>query len=256
MDDFDLLIDLYRHAGRQGPGGEAETRLAITLSGLAPARGLRIADVGCGSGAATLVLARALDAQVTAVDLVPAFLADLDAAAEAKELSDRIETLVASMAELPFEAEAFDAIWSEGAIYNIGFEHGIRAWRRFLKPGGVLAVSELTWFTRTRPAELEEHWRREYPEVDTAAAKLAQLERQGYTPIGYFPLPVRCWLDNFYRPLEARFAAFLARHDHSAEARAVVDADRTEIALYERFSAFFGYGYYVARKLPERPGRG
>lgn len=248
MDTIDLLVDLHRDGERQGPGGEEATRLAITLSGLRGAEDLKIADIGCGSGASTLVLARELDAAVTAVDFLAPFLAELDATAGRAGLGERIETLVAPMEALPFDDASFDAIWSEGAIYNMGFENGVAAWRRFLKPGGILALSELTWITGDRPRELEEHWRREYPEVATASAKLAVLEDNGYGPIGYFPLPEPCWLDNYYRPLQARFADFLSRHAHAAAARAVVDAEATEIALYERFSAFFSYGYYVARK--------
>jgi SAM-dependent methyltransferase len=249
MDDLALLIDLHRDGPRQGPGGDGETRLAVALSGLKPAAGLKVADIGCGSGASTLVLAQALDAAVTAVDFLPPFLARLEAAAEAAGLGGRIETLAASMDALPFEADAFDAIWSEGAIYNMGFEAGVKAWRRFLKPGGILAVSELTWLTEERPRDLERHWQRAYPGVATASAKMAILEKNGYSPLGYFPLPEACWLDNYYRPLQARFAAFLARHDNSEAARAVIAAEEKEIDLYERYAAFVGYGYYVARKV-------
>lgn len=251
MDDLDLLTDLHRGGKRQGPGGDEETRLAVTLSGLRSAAALKIADIGCGTGASTLVLARELDAAVTAVDVRPPFLADLAAAAARAGLGDRIETELASMAALPFKDAAFDAIWSEGAVYNMGFETGIRAWRRFLKPGGILAVSELTWLTGRRPAALEQYWCREYPEVATASAKLAVLEDAGYAPVGYFPLGERCWLDNFYRPLQARFADFLARHAHAAGAKAVVEAEQAEVELYERYSAFFSYGFYVARTLPD-----
>jgi hypothetical protein len=35
--------------------------------------------------------------------------------------------------------EELDAIWSEGAIYNMGFEAAIAAWKAFLKPGGILS---------------------------------------------------------------------------------------------------------------------
>ena len=248
MDDLDLLVDLHRDAKRQGPGGDGETRLAIALSGLSARKGLKIADIGCGSGASTLVLARELDAAVTAVDFLPEFLRELDIAAHRESLDGKIETLVASMDALPFEQQSYDAIWSEGAIYNMGFAKGVAAWRRFLTPHGILAVSELTWLTRQRPAELDQHWQQEYPEVDTASAKIAILEENGFSPIGYFPLPRRCWLDNYYRPMQERFAAFLSRHDHSDAAAAIVAAEENEIALYERNAAFVSYGYYVARR--------
>ena len=251
MNELKLLFDLHGDGERQGPGGEEETRLAVTLSGLRGERELKIADIGCGTGASTLVLARALDAQITAVDFLPGFLDRLEAAARRDGLGARIETLAASMDALPFDEGSLDAIWSEGAIYNIGFETGIQAWRRFLKPGGVLAVSELTWLTAERPAELNDHWAAEYPEVATAGAKLSQLEAHGYVPLGYFPLPRACWLDTYYRPLQGRFESFLDRHDRSAAAQAVVAAEQAEISLYERYADFVSYGYYVARKLAD-----
>ena len=251
MSDLDLLIDLHLDGERQGPGGENETRLALALSGLAGHSGLTIADIGCGTGASALVLARALDASILAIDAMPRFLERLAGRAGRAGLSGRIEMLAASMDALPCKVQSLDAIWSEGAIYNIGFSAGIRAWRPLLKPGGILAVSELTWLTGQRPAELERHWTREYPEVDTASAKLAVLEANGFSPLGYFPLGERCWRDNYYRPLEARFDAFLARHAQSEAARAIVAAEKREIALYERHSAHFGYGFYVARRTAD-----
>ena len=251
MDELSLLVDLHRDGKRQGPGGDDETRLAVTLSGLSGRKGLKIADIGCGTGASTLALANQLDATLTAVDFLPDFLHDLDVTAQRENLAQRIETLVASMDALPFEEQSFDAIWSEGAIYNIGFSNGIKAWRRFLKPGGILAVSELTWLTQDRPAELERHWIREYAEVDTASAKMGILERNGFSPVGYFALPKRCWLDNYYRPMQARFAAFLERNGNSEAAAAIVAAEENEIALYERHSAFVSYGFYVARRTAD-----
>lgn len=251
MADIELLLDLHKNAARQGPGGEAETRLAIAMSGLSGRRHLKIADIGCGTGASAITLAKSLHADIAAVDFLPGFLKELERRAKAEGVSGQITTLAASMDALTFEPSSLDAIWSEGAIYNIGFGRGIRSWRQFLKPGGVLAVSELTWLSKERPAELEDHWSREYPEVDTASAKMALLEAHGYTPLGYFPLPETCWLDNYYRPMQARFEAFLAKHGGSAAARALIAAEQSEIDLYERFSAFVSYGYYVARKLPD-----
>lgn len=251
MDDLKLLIDLHVTADRQGPGDATQTRRAIELAGLSRLRNLNVADIGCGTGASAMVLAQDLESKIVAVDSLPEFLDTLRSRAKQAGLADRITTVNASMDRLPFEAERLDAIWSEGAIYNVGFENGVRQWRRFLKRGGILAVSELTWLTASRPAELEDHWRAQYAEVGTASSKLAVLERNGYAPIGYFVLPEHCWLDAYYRPMQQRFPAFLARHGSSDAAKAVVAAEALEINLYERYRAFVGYGYYIARRIDD-----
>ena len=142
MDELQLLLDLHKDGARQGPGGDHETSLAVALSGLRGKADLRIADIGCGTGASTLVLARELDAHITAVDFLPEFLDRLEDAAGRSGFADRITTLAASMESLPFAPAAYDAIWSEGAIYNMGFAKGLQVWKKFLKPGGYLAVSE------------------------------------------------------------------------------------------------------------------
>ena len=248
MENLQLLINLHKDAQRQGPGSEATTRTAIELAGLSPEVPINIVDIGCGTGASTLTLARNLNAQITAVDFLPEFLDILQRNAAAQGLSDNVAILEKSMEVLPFQDGEFDVIWSEGAIYNIGFETGIKKWQRFLKPDGILAVSEITWLTDSRPVELESFWQQAYAEIDTASAKTRQLEEHGYTPIGYFVLPQECWMDNYYRPLQKRFDTFLARQGDSEEARALVASEKQEIALYERYKAYYSYGFYIARK--------
>lgn len=49
VDEFQLLIDFNRHAARQGPGGEAETKRTLELAGLDRSRLLKIADIGQGA---------------------------------------------------------------------------------------------------------------------------------------------------------------------------------------------------------------
>ncbi len=245
-DEYELLIDLHRGGERQGPGGAEQTLRAMDLAGLDRTAPLKIADLGCGTGAAAKVLADNLYGEVVAVDTAEAFLEDLRTEAAGADRLATITTLACSIDDLPFADGELDVIWSEGAVYAIGFDAGVSAWRRFLRPGGVLVVSELTWLTARRPAELHDHWTAQYAEVDVASAKIGVLERHGYRPEAYFVLPEHCWTENYYGPLEARCDAFLERHGHSAEAVAVVAAERAEIELYERYSAYVGYGVYLA----------
>ena len=249
MDELQLLIDLHKGAIRQGPGGDEETEKAIGLACIDRNAPLKIADVGCGTGASTLTLARLLNAKITAVDFLQEFLDVLDKRAQREGVSEKVTSLCASMEDLPFQEDEFDVIWSEGAIYNIGFQKGVTDWKRYLKPGGLLIVSEISWTTKTRPLEIQNHWDSEYPEIDVASSKIKVLEENGYSPIGYFVLPEYCWLDNYYEPMRSNFQDFLNRNESSEEARAIVEAERREIELYEKYQAHYSYGVYIARKL-------
>ena len=251
MEDYQLLIDLHKNAIRQGPGGDAETEKALDLTMLDRAAPIKIADIGCGTGASTLKLASLLNARLTAVDFFQDFLDILEVRAKNQGLSDKITTLACSMANLPFGEEEYDVIWSEGAIYNIGFEKGVKEWNRYLKVGGLLVVSEITWTTGSRPSKLQKYWDDEYSEIDVASSKIGILEKSGYSPIGYFVLPEHCWVANYYQPLQNRFKDFLNQNGNSEEAQAVVEVENREIELYEKYKAYYNYGVYVARKLDE-----
>lgn len=249
MNEFDLLIDLHRHNQRQGPGSIETTERALGLSGLENRENLNIADIGCGTGGQTLTLARILDGHITAVDLFPEFLEELELRSRKEGLDQRISTLKASMDELPFGQEEFDLIWSEGAIYLMGFEKGIASWKQHLKPGGILAVSDITWIMEKRPEALEKFWEKECPGIGPLDARLKVLANQGYEPLGHFILPEECWIDNYYKPLQESQDAFLERQDHSREAKELVEQDEQEYAMYLQYREHYSYGFYVAKKI-------
>jgi ubiquinone/menaquinone biosynthesis C-methylase UbiE len=179
MTELERIIDLHLRNTRQGPGSDATTRRALADTGLAHSRALSVADIGCGTGAASLILAQLPDAHVTAIDAAEPFVARLHERAIAAGVADRIDACVGNMNSLPFSESQFDLIWSEGAIYNMGFEAGLNAWRRYLKPNGVIAVSELTWKTQSRPADIQAHWTSEYPGINTLSSNVSVLEQAG-----------------------------------------------------------------------------
>ena len=248
MTELELIIDLHKNSERQGPGSENDTLKAIDLLNLPTDQNLKVADIGCGTGGQTILLAKNLNGQITAIDLFPEFLNELNEKSQKLGLSDRIVTLEKSMDDLPFNKCEFDLIWSEGAIYNIGFENGLKKWKDLLKVGGYLAVSEITWITQSRPNEIEEFWKSEYPEVDTASNKIKQLENNGYSLVGYFYLSQDSWIETYYKPMKARFENFLKRNNNSELARKVVEDNRAEIKKKKKFKDYFSYGFYIARK--------
>ena len=248
MTELDLIIDLHKNSDRQGPGSEADTLKALEFMNLSPDRKVKIVDIGCGSGGQTITLANHINGHITAVDLFPQFLSELDEKVGKLGLTDKIKCLEKSMDSLPFEKEELDIIWSEGAIYNIGFEKGVVLWRDFLKKGGYLAVSEITWISESRPKEIQDFWTREYPEIDTASNKINILRKHGYSLAGYFELSAQSWIEHYYSPLEKGFEDFLERNKNSELAKKVVSDYKAEIELYNKYKKFYSYGFYVAKK--------
>ena len=92
----------------------------------------RIADLGCGTGTQTMTLAGHTSGQIIGLDLFPAFIDIFNYHASQLSLQDRVKGIVGSMDNLPFSREELDLIWSEGAIYNIGFQHGLKEWWQYL----------------------------------------------------------------------------------------------------------------------------
>jgi ubiquinone/menaquinone biosynthesis C-methylase UbiE len=248
LTELELIIDLHKNSERQGPGSQEETLKALSFLNLPANKKLKIADMGCGSGGQTLLLAQKLNAQITAIDLFPQFLEELNEKSQKLGLKENIVTIEKSMDDLPFSEGEFDIVWSEGAVYNIGFEIGLKKWKKYLNVGGYLAVSEITWITQSRPQEIDEFWKAEYPEIDTASNKIKQLENNGYTLVGYFYLSQDSWIDAYYKPMQARFDGFLKRTNYSELAKKVVRDNQVEIELYQTYKDYYSYGFYIARK--------
>ena len=131
----------------------------------------------------------------------------------------------------------------------IGLEHGLKEWRRFLKPGGYIAVSEGSWFTAERPQEIRDFWMDAYPEIDTIPVKVAQLQSSGDVPVAAFILPDECWTTHFFAPQEAAQERFLEKHPGNKAAEELVANMRHEAVLFDKYHAYYGYVFYIGRKL-------
>jgi ubiquinone/menaquinone biosynthesis C-methylase UbiE len=141
-----------------------------------------------------------------------------------------------------------DLIWSEGAIYNIGFERGLKEWRKFLKPGGYIAVTENTWFTEERPAEIQDFWQKAYPEINTISNKNAQMQKAGYLPIAAFVVPETCWTD-YYSAMQETQEPFLKKYSGNKTAEDFIGYQRYESGLYDKYKAYYGYAFYIGKRI-------
>lgn len=244
--DINLICEYYLGFDRQGPGNPGETLRALSfVDNLAEES--HVVDLGCGTGGQTMTLATATGCKITGLDIFPGFVDRFNEQSWEFGVRNRVHGIVGSMDALPFDEGSLDLIWCEGAIYNIGFERGLKYWRRFLRPGGYVAVTENTWLTEDRPAEIVDFWNAAYPEIDTVSAKVAALQRAGYEFIAAFALPESVWAD-FYVAQDEVISRFLSKHPDNSAAAAVVATERYERQLWERHKAHYGYVFYIGRR--------
>ena len=166
----------------------------------------RILDIGCGSGVSTLELARLSRGEVIGIDIDQAALDKFSGRIKEAGLAARVKAIQRSLLNMDFAAESFDIIWCEGAVYPVGFERGLREWKRFLKPGGFLVVHD---------------------EQGNIAEKLEQISRCGYELLGHFTLSEDVWWKDYFAPLENWIARSRARPaDHPAVLEELRQAQR------------------------------
>jgi ubiquinone/menaquinone biosynthesis C-methylase UbiE len=117
----------------------------------------RVIDVGAGTGTGTLTLARQLPAaEVIALDVDAEMLRHIRDKARAAGLADRIRTVQADLDQAwPDGLTGADLVWAANSLHHMGdTARAVTQVYRVLRPGGLLAVTELESFPRflTDPA--------------------------------------------------------------------------------------------------------
>ena len=138
----------------------------------------------------TLELAKLSHGEVIGIDIDQPALDKFNRNIQDIGLASRVQALNLSLFDMDFSNASFDIIWSEGSIYAIGFESGLREWRRFLKPGYYLVIHD---------------------EQGNINEKLEQISNYHYKLLGYFLLSKETWLAEYFMPLEKLIAEYQMR---------------------------------------------
>ena len=208
----------------------------------------QILDLGCGVGKQTIDLANISNAVMWAVDNHLPFLKTLKKTATAFGLENRIFSVNADMFFPGFADNSFDVIWAEGSIYNLGFEKGLRDCSMLLKPDGYMAVTEVCWLKTGAPRVLTEFWEQEYPAITDIQGNLNIIKKCGFGLFDHFVLPESAWRENYYMPLQQQLLRFQNKYQKNKTASDIVKMIQLEINMYERFSDYYGYVFFILRK--------
>jgi SAM-dependent methyltransferase len=246
MEDMEYFLEIFGTLHRAGPGSHECTRRAYALMSGVP-KFPHILDLGCGPGVQTVDLLKISGGEVLALDFLPMMVARTKSNAAHAGVSERLDVLEQDMRQMDFPPASFDVIWSEGAIYNLGFENGLKKIWSFVRPGGHVAVSEAVWLKPDPPALVVEFWK-QYPEIDSIENKLAVIERLGYQLEGHFVLPENTWTTDYYDPMEMRIAEKSKEWAGIPQGLAVIEEARHEIELYRKYSDYYGYAFFVMKR--------
>ena len=154
---FDRIAPVYDAMNRVMTAG-LDVRWRRTAAAAVVRRGDRVLDAACGTGDLAVADLRAGASAVTGLDFSQRMLE------RARRKEPRVEWVEGDLLALPFADGGFDAATIGFGIRNVAdLEVGLRELRRVLRPGGRLAILEITqprgvlrpffdlWFDRLVP---------------------------------------------------------------------------------------------------------
>ncbi|WP_328824572.1 MerR family transcriptional regulator [Thalassotalea algicola] len=237
MNDF---MKVYEPLEYWGPGSEQDTLNALSMLPHSPTD---VLEIGSGKGLATLVLAKSLAANITAIDNEQSALDSLSTLLANKGLASKVTTKCESMTALTCDKNAFDLIWSEGAAYIMGVESALTSWKNYLHDEGYLVFSDLVYTTTSPNKAAKAFWENEYPDMQTVETRRQQIVACGFDIVNDFALSRQAW-NNYYLPLKARVEQLMPTMVGS---KALQDIQK-EIELCLNFHQEFGYQMFILKK--------
>lgn len=242
-----LFFEIFESLPRQGPGSRASAERALALCADLPMEP-KVIDLGCGTGAQTFYLAELTQGSIVAVDSHSPNIERLQATIKDRGLTQRISALAADFADLDQPRESFDLVWSEGALYNLGLDEGLRVCRNLLRPEGYLVFTDAVWRADDPPAELRAAFESDYPTMGRVSDAIAAIDRGGFTLLDHFTLPDEAWWDDFYTPMLERLESLREKYATNDEALAALRQLAEEPAMHRRYGEYYAYEFFIAQR--------
>jgi SAM-dependent methyltransferase len=123
-------------------GGRRATERLLAMRPLPP--DAAVLEIGCGTGDTACYLARRFRARVLGLDLLMPNVLRARRRVASQNLVEQVNLLRADAQQLPCPPDAFDLVLAESVLVFGDGKQMAREAHRVLKPGGVLAINELT----------------------------------------------------------------------------------------------------------------
>ena len=247
MEGMEYFYEVFEALPRCGPGENELTRRAFNTLPNLPEQPF-ILDIGCGPGVQTIELAKISKGIIIALDNHQPFLDKLMKSAQREGVAEKITPKNISMLEMDFTENTFDIIWSEGALYFMGFQNGLRRCHQLLKNDGYAAVSEAVYLVSDPPAPVAQFFEKEYSEMKDVKSNIELIQNEGFHLLSNFTLPESAWLDSYYLPMEEELSRLNEKYRGNKVALGVFEDFRNEIDFYKKYSEYYGYEFFIMQK--------
>ena len=233
-EEFEAFMELYSGLPREGPG-TVDSLLNVLEIADTPPLG-RVLDAACGSGADCVSFSRALpNVELIGIEQQEAFIN----AAKARGIHADFR-----VGDMLWPEGEFDLIWCAGAVYFVGVETALEAWRSHLRLNGKIALSELVW-TAQPSSDAKAFWQDAYPQMDSKNGFAARIEACGFSILSAEPLGRAGWED-YYNALRKNVAHLKGQSDVMDTVCAETEA---EIAIYDAHFGEFDYVLYLVEPV-------
>ncbi len=246
MKGMKYFYELFSSLPRGGPGDNKSTKKAFSYLKNLPSKPF-ILDIGCGPGVQTIELAKISNGKIIALDNYQPFLDILIKKVKEEGFEKRIIIKNQSMFEMDFKNDTFDIIWSEGALYIMGFQNGLKKCNQLLKNKGYLVVNEAVLFLPNLPKPLKEFWDEAYPDIKDIKSNISLIKDEGFNMLSHFTLPKSCWVD-FYSNMDKAVKKLKKKYDNNQIALQVFEKCEIESKIYDKYSDYFGYEFFIMQK--------
>jgi hypothetical protein len=68
-------------------------------------------------------------------------------------------------------------------------------------------------------------------------------------PVAVFALPENCWKEHYHQPQKVAQENFLKKYAGNKMVEDFIAFQRYEAEMYEKYSAYYGYVFYIGKKL-------